>query len=72
MYSEESKTYHQQYWINNRDKFLEKNRDNAKVYYQNNKDKINEKYTCECGSYVSRHHYKRHESTKKHIAFINP
>jgi hypothetical protein len=44
-------------------------------YYEDNKQKINEKknerITCECGINYTRTHKARHETSKKHIDFIN-
>ncbi len=53
--------------------------DNKKVIrgrYEERKEEINderrkEKYTCECGSTLTKNHKARHEKTKKHIKFIN-
>jgi hypothetical protein len=41
-------------------------RECAKTFREKHKDKINEKYTCECGSIISKHNKAKHERSKKH------
>jgi len=79
------KEYDKQYYVKNKDKYLERN----KQYYTNNKDKIleqnkhyktenkdkllermNQKVTCECGCIVSRCNLPRHKRTKKHLKLM--
>ena len=52
----------------------EKKREYARNYRKKNADKIrkqaNVKYTCVCGSVNMVRHKKRHEQSKKHLAFI--
>jgi hypothetical protein len=75
-YLEENK----EYIITRRKKYYEKNKDEIiklkLKYYEKNKDKIlekhKEKYTCKCGSTLTKHSKARHErESKKHINFIN-
>ena len=72
----------QEYYEENKDTIkLKQNQyreDNADVikgkkkkYYEKNKQKINEKVNCLCGCEVNKHHLKRHQTSKKHIDFMN-
>lgn len=60
-----------EYYENHKDEILE----SKKNYHEQNKEKINEarsvKLICVCGSSVSKRHIARHDSSKKHINFIN-
>ncbi len=62
-----------------KDKNKEKNRPNRliqnKKYYEKNKQKIlekqNAKYTCICGSILSKGNKAQHEKSNKHLTFLN-
>jgi hypothetical protein len=41
-----------------------------KELYEKNKEKILEKFTCACGKVICRGSKKRHEKSKKHLAYI--
>ena len=56
---EERREYLSNYYKNNPEKY--------KQYQENNKQKVE----CDCGSFVSKHHWKEHLSTKKHQAYQN-
>src|SRR5271156_7200363 len=60
------------YYMKHKDALLTK----QNQYYQANKDKINEtrrngKKLCECGSSIPKYFENRHNSSKKHRAFIS-
>jgi hypothetical protein len=66
------KEYDKEYYETNRDKVLKK----KKEYHEKNKDEIKEKrkekYTCECGSILTKNNKARHErESKQHLDFIN-
>ena len=65
------RVYQKQYKKNNADK----QKEYKKQYNIDNNDKIKEKskekYTCECGSILTKKTKARHEKTKKHINFLN-
>jgi len=60
-----------QMYENNKEIIVEK----SKQYNQNNKQSIAEKskqkYTCECGSTLTKYNKSKHEKTKKHQSFVN-
>ena len=63
---EQAKQYHQQ----NRERISEKD----KKYYDQNKERISErrkeKINCSCGSVVRKQHIRRHETSKKHLKYL--
>ena len=70
-YREDNKEYTKKYREDNKEKFKQY----SKNYREDNKDKHSQrckiKYTCECGSLLSKGNKARHEKSKKHINFIN-
>ena len=69
--------YNKDYYIENKDKILEKyleNRDTIlekkKEYHLENRDKILEKKTCDCGKTFTQNNKARHERSKFHCQFI--
>ena len=79
---EEKQEYQQNYYQQNKDKFLEyreENKDKIKEYQQNyreeNRDKISEKgkekVKCECGCMIIKRELLRHQKTPKHIKLMN-
>lgn len=56
------KEYHKQYYLNNKEYFLEYRKQN----YEKNKDRINQKMVCECGRVIIKRYYKKHTETKIH------
>lgn len=60
----------QEHYEDNKERIKER----VKKYSEKNKDKIlkkqNEKYTCECGSTFKKYYKIEHETTKKHINYI--
>lgn len=59
----------------NKDEIKEKKKANGKKYREAHKDEIKEKkkekYTCECGSTLTKAVKSRHEQSQKHINYIN-
>ena len=68
-YTEEDAKKNKKKWSK---EWYEKNRDKIKEYhkeyYQKNRDKIKEKYTCECGSTLSKNSKSNHLKTFKHLS----
>lgn len=69
-HKEEKQIYGKERYIQNKEKALLY----RKEYYEKNKEQISEKYktnkkTCECGSCVRAHDYKKHLKTKKHLEY---
>ena len=62
---------YRKYYQNNKDKKNEEN----KEYYEKNKQHIlikhKEKITCECGCEITKLFFKKHQTSKKHMDFIN-
>ena len=58
-----NKEYKSRYYIKNKDKILEKNKERKYI-------KSKEKYNCDCGSILRKVDKKRHERTKKHQNYI--
>jgi hypothetical protein len=64
--------YHKQYRETNHEKILTWHKD----FYQNNKEVLNnkrknDKYTCVCGTFLRNDSMKMHETSQKHINFLN-
>jgi len=63
------------YYEENKDKLLEQHREYWGTYYEANKEKINEqkkeKYTCICGSLLSKSSKSHHEKSVKHQNFLS-
>jgi hypothetical protein len=55
IYREKNKLKIQQYW---------------KEYREKNKNELKEKYTCQCGSSIIKYKKNRHETSKKHLKYI--
>jgi len=55
-------------------KYYEDNKEKIKNYYEDNKEQINErakqKIKCQCGTYVTKRHIRRHERSKKHLKYL--
>jgi hypothetical protein len=78
----EKEDYRKQHYINNKETLIkdytEKNKEHIlcwhKDYYNTNKNEILEKmktkYTCECGSIISKGYKSKHLNSKKHLAFV--
>ena len=48
----------------------DKRKKNVDNYYKNHHESINANVKCECGTEFSRSHIRRHERSKKHIAYM--
>lgn len=70
-YKEKNKEKEKEYMKEYKEKNREKKKEYMKEWHRKNKEKAKEKYTCECGSILTKNKKSRHEKTKKHINFIN-
>jgi hypothetical protein len=83
---EKYKEYEKEYREKNKEKIAKKNKEyrkknkeeiaeKDKEYYEKNKDKIlerrKEKYTCACGTTLTKTNKSHHEKSKKHLNFIS-
>ena len=67
---EERKKYEKEYYEENKEKMkenYENNKEKMKENYENNKEKM----TCDCGTDLFKHNYKKHLKSKKHIKWFN-
>lgn len=67
----------QAYYQNHREQLLEKHKEYRQThkeqileYRQTHKEQLKENVTCICGSTCRKDHIKRHETSKKHIKFL--
>lgn len=73
-YREENKEKMRELWSKHYEANKEKIKQRAAEWNRKNRDKVNkkkaEKITCRCGSEISRINKSRHESSKKHLSYV--